>query len=66
MNNQNISHTFNEDESKVILNSSEWMKKNQSILSDFIDGIEIDLEALSKLDIWFFRRGGLLSPLYLL
>ena len=66
MNNQNISHTFNEDESKVILNSSEWMKKNQPILSDFIDGIEIDLEALSKLDIWFFRRGGLLSPLYLL
>ena len=51
MNNQNISHTFNEDESKVILNSSEWMKKNQPILSDFIDGIEIDLEALSKLDI---------------
>ena len=66
MTNQNVLHSFNEDESKVVLNTSEWVKRNQPILSDFIDGIEIDLEALSKLDIWFFRRGGLLSPLYLL
>ena len=51
MTNQNVLHSFNEDESKVVLNTSEWVKRNQPILSDFIDGIEIDLEALAKLDI---------------